>query len=119
MKATALALAIFATASALAGPCPKNTPRIVGMDYHHARAELILAGFVPVRQVHDPNGAPFEFTRSDALGYIETAGFCYTGSGCGSFIWQSAAGQPFEVYATGCEFLEPGAACKVERVICH
>ncbi len=72
--------------SVLAGPCPKNLPRIVGMDYHHARAKLIVAGFMPSIPEHTAD--IYELTGTQkTLGYLEGEGGCATGSCIDAYHW--------------------------------
>jgi|GEM_PF-5979526 hypothetical protein len=113
MKAIAPALAIFASlllsVSALAGPCPKNLPRIVGMDYHHARAELISRNFLPA--------IPMDMTSDNTLsdswrrGYLELD---ISASGRHAFAkWDG-----FSIVTGWCEYGQSTAPCRVEKVIC-
>lgn len=103
--------------SAFAQNCtPPGLPKIIGLDYHTARAALIKAGFLPVKQKHNPDGAPFEFSTSDSLGYIEAVAFGFTGNASGLFAWRSKKA-PFSVSATACEFMQ--GECVVTSVTCR
>lgn len=117
MKNLFVLIVLLATLPAHAGGCRiPGLPKIIGLDYHHARADLIVAGFMPVFQRHRPEEhPPHEFTRAHALGYFETMICGGTGNaGCDFFF--SGNGKKFSVETTGCEFLE--GACRVHRITC-
>lgn len=94
----------------------RGLPRIVGMDYHHARAELITAGFMPLFSPKPEDSAPYEFDRAMRLGYMETIECGGTGSAGCVFTWATRTA-PFFVETTGCEFL--AGRCTVSKVTCH
>jgi hypothetical protein len=103
LLALALALAIPACAS-----CPPGIPKIVGLDYHTARAKLIKAGFLPM--IDKEAGMPVGYKTDPSLGakyedlspsmrpygYIEGDG-CATGVAASSFKWHG-----FTIHAVRC-----------------
>ncbi len=102
MTRIAPALAVF---FALASPVFADDcripglPNIIGLDYHHARADLIVAGFrpVPVARSFERDGRMFD--EPDAVGYFEASDCSGTGfAGC-LYKWKSPTGRRFTVYA--------------------
>lgn len=104
--ALAFALSLAIATPAVAGPCPKGMPRIVGMDYDHARAELISRGFLPVMPKNTCDIAEAGGMGAN-LGYAETSGVSNR-TGAASFYWHG-----FTVEARECE-----GRCIVRKVIC-
>jgi hypothetical protein len=110
LKLSAL-LFIATTAPAIA--C--TPPKIIGMDYHAARAKLIQAGCAPV--AYDPateGNPPIHAMRADAMlfGYAEV--------GIATNSTRRAATFAGLTVSIRCENLaDPRLPCKVERIKHH
>lgn len=109
-KISALLISAALSLPAAVADCPRGLPRIVGMDYHHARARLIVAGFRPA--VPAPDALPDVHPSALSFGYPE--GDISQGSAAGVFAWPG-----FTVHARHCDPDAPrGGPCTVTRLTC-
>jgi hypothetical protein len=111
MKTAAALLLSFFALTAAAAPC--KPPKIIGLDYHTARAMLIKAGCYPVHQTTESDGGRPRPEDAELLGYHEA-----------THSSQGSAGRRFHfpgftVYANGCEDLTDRRFNCIVRSIDH
>jgi hypothetical protein len=115
LTALLMFLAPHATAGDWTACNLRGAPKITDMDYHHARAALIVAGFrpVPIRSDRLADSPMVKTPR--ALGYHEAAD---CGNAACSFSWRSPNGRAFSVIVDG-EWLNDGLHNGVRVMACE
>jgi len=104
-----LFVALLALSLPAFAACPPGIPKIIGLDYHTARAKLISRGFlpqIPKETTHD-NLLPAMWER----GYLE--GDTPANGIRGTFQFRG-----FTVETGPCEFGVTTAPCRVAKITC-
>lgn len=104
MRTLIAALVLVVAPLTHAAPACKipGMPKIIGLDYHQARAKLIVAGFRPVlADVDEIRDRGAELATPTALGYFEVAACAGSGTAPCAADWRTPKKRPFSVYTVG------------------